>query len=1332
MRRKVKKTVGERPVSECTVNGVKCNFLIDSGSHITSITESFYRNHLQHSLEDANWINLKASNGMNIPVIGLLIANLIVGGKTFPDAHILVVKDPIDSDFQAKKSKVPGILGCNILNDIYDFCNSNVQYEASVDQELIEISNIFQVNVEVAEQVQSRIIENDGLIGYARVSGARNPIVIPPEEAMVLEGTTCNLPANYTALLEGTDTGIPGLLVQPALVTIDKNKVYIPVMNFSKKPIVLQQSIRLASLSSCEVHTKNMSIVVNNDEIIIECEAQGSSEDLPEDWWEQVYYNKDRLSEEKVEMVQTFLKNQRHVFSVKRDEFGFCTIVEHRIELSDGTPIRLPDRRIPHNLIDEVRRQIEDWLKAGVIRESSSPYAAALALARKKNGEVRVCIDFRLLNLKTKMDSYPLPKMEDCIDSLKGAKYFSTLDLASGYLQVPVREEDKHKTAFRALGSLYEFNRMPFGLKCAVACFSRLMGKVFCDYKHENWMEIFLDDILLHTATFEQMLESLEKVFNRLAEHGLKLRPNKCHLFQEEVIYLGHKVSGKGTEPDPGKVAAVEQFPVPDNAKTLLSFLGLAGFYRKYIKNFSKIAAPLTYLTAGYTKKKPSVKLPPYIWTANCQAAFETLKEKLIGAEILGYPDFDLPFRLEIDACSLGYGAILSQVQDGKVVVIAYASKKINEPIQNFSSFKLEFNALHWAVCKKFNDYLIGSKFKVITDSNPLSKVLAAKRTAADMGKLADLAQYDFEITYRSAHNNAAADSLSRNPVSEESYSIGPVFFHEDTAGWETFPEDMMKDYWSGLNLTRGSSLPAELIFAIDESQSMSPSQEHYLQESISVLPSFTSDEMAQKQLDDPHIGILIDFLKSGKKPSTSVLRSHTVTFKKYCRHWNRYVFKNNVLYRRIVHMGNETFQLVLPQTFISGVMKSLHDDMGHLGSDKVVSMVHTKFFWPDVNGSVRNYCKNCHRCTRARPELPKPKVKMGRLRATQPNEMLCIDYLTLDKSSSGHENVLILTDVFSKFSRAIPTKDQTAETTAKVLVNHWFNTYGVVKRIHADQGRNFESDLIKQLCKIYGVQKSRTSAYHPEGNGQAERFNRTLISMLQTLPAEKKKKWPDHLNHLTMAYNSTVHCTTGYSPYFLFFGRMPTLLVENLLDEDEDDSCGDLDGYVLDQRRKLQDAYAHVLQSISAKHEERNEKLQKGKKMDKLEYGTKVILKRRVLGRNKLGDRFEDFPYYIRGPVHEDADGITYRVISLTGDYKVVHRNNMKVVRDNEDAPVLPEDGSGSGSDDDSDDNRVALRRSSRLRGRTAENQADFSTGCVSSNLSVQNSKISKIVIYN
>lgn len=370
-----------------------------------------------------------------------------------------------------------------------------------------------------------------------------------------------------------------------------------------------------------------------------------------------------------------------------------------------------------------------------------------------------MCVDYRLLNTKTRKDAFPLPRIEESLDALAGAQWFSTLDLASGYNQVPVSEQDKPKTTFCTPFGLFEWNRMPFGLCNAPSTFQRLMQWMFGDQQCQSLL-LYLDDIVGFSSSVSQHIQRLEVVLERLQREGLKVKLSKCSFFRHEVSYLGHIISDKGVTTDPAKIEAVAKWPRPGHVSELLFFLGFASYYRRSVEGFAKMAGPLHQLVAklaGTKSQKASEEMFQTAWTSQCEESFEALKAKLTSAPVLAYADFSGPFILETDASHCGLGAVLSQELDGQTRPIAYASWGLwptEQNMNNYSSMKLEFLALKWAMMEKFLEYLLWHRCMVFTDNNPLSYLQSAKLGAVEHRWAAQLAAFNFEIKYWSGRSN--------------------------------------------------------------------------------------------------------------------------------------------------------------------------------------------------------------------------------------------------------------------------------------------------------------------------------------------------------------------------------------------------------------------------------------------------------------------------------------------------------------------------------------------------------------------------------------------------
>ena len=470
----------------------------------------------------------------------------------------------------------------------------------------------------------------------------------------------------------------------------------------------------------------------------------------------------DSLSFEQQRDLRHLLDEYKDVFSREGQPISSTSLVEHEIHTT-GPAIRLPFRRQNPVIRDIEQQQVKEMLRDEVIRPSTSPWASPVVMVKKKDGTMRFCVDFRKMNDATIKDAHPLPRIDDTLESLHGAQYFTTLDLKSGYWQVPIKEEDKEKTAFcTSSGQLYEFNQLPFGLCNAPATFSRLMDRTLAGLAW-NICLYYLDDIIVFSSTWAEHLERLRAVFERLQRANLKLGARKCHLAAREVSFLGYRVTPEGLEPEPRLMEAISKLPPPINVAEVRSFLGLVGYYRRFVKRFSDKAAPLNHLLH---------KDHPWKWTRECQEAFQTLKGEIASRPVSAYPDFSKPFRLYTDASNLGLGAILAQRQDGKERIICCASRTLNNAETNYSTTKKECLAVVWGV-QVFRPFLVATHFEILTDHYALQWLRSMKSTSAILHRwAAALEDYRFTILHRPGKLQGHVDALSRLPTENLMFTL--------------------------------------------------------------------------------------------------------------------------------------------------------------------------------------------------------------------------------------------------------------------------------------------------------------------------------------------------------------------------------------------------------------------------------------------------------------------------------------------------------------------------------------------------------------------------------
>ena len=716
-----------------TLEDTSCPALLDTGSMVSTVTYS-----LAHKLKldihpMDHLLRVEGVGGQILQYLGYVIANIQLPDISQEvEAMFLVVPD------LGYNCTTPVLIGTNILQHLHR--SESVSHE-------YPWSSVFKC---MSAQVKNISVPAKATKAYT----------VPGESGVFIDGIV-HAPlfcGRVTVVAEAPVSPLGGsVVVTPSVQYLapGTSRVCLEVKNYGKQPVHIPSKTILCNLQQAN-------IVPPED-----LKADDNGVPLLEQFdWEDMSV---RLTGLQLEVAKELVQRYNIAFSLHDLDLGRCSKTKHRIPMLDPTNFKLPYHRIPPSMYEEVRKHLQEMLALDAIRVSQSPYASPVVLIRKPNGKIRFCIDFRKLNSRTKKDAYALPRISEMFDSLHGARWFSCLDIKSAYWQVEVEEADKEKTAF-TVGPLgfYECNRMPFGLSNAPATFQRLMENCFGDMNMQSCL-IYLDDIVVFSRTFEEHVQRLSMVFERLIDAGLKLSPEKCKLFQDRIKYLGHIVSVDGISTDPEKIRCVKEWPVPQNISQLQSFLGFVGYYRRFIKDFSKVSRPLYEMLKGSgcnkkkQKRKQSSQSKKFVWQEQHQLAFDKLISMCCNAPVLAYADYTKPFIVHTDASMGGLGAVLLQSQEGKERVIAYASRRLSQSECNYPVHKLEFLALKWAVTDKFHDYLYGNKFTVFTDNNPLTYVLTtAKLDAMGHRWVASLSSYEFDIVYRSGASNRDADALSR------------------------------------------------------------------------------------------------------------------------------------------------------------------------------------------------------------------------------------------------------------------------------------------------------------------------------------------------------------------------------------------------------------------------------------------------------------------------------------------------------------------------------------------------------------------------------------------
>ena len=1130
-------------------NNCGVNLVIDSVSTVTAISSKTYDKINSNSKPPLSQISEQVllADGKAMQISGMCTLKIALG-------HLEVEHDVLVADLESE-----GLLGVDFMS----------KYQCVLN---------FKKNVLEVDGMVIPFRDENSKMRVCRLKVA-STITVSPGEEMVIPGKLVQRGRqDLCGIVEPSETFVEnhGMLVGKTLVNPCNKLIPLRIMNLSSEPKILYQDT--------VVGTFHPAIEID-DESLNETDLKKQSSLVLPVFLNDLYERSSvHLNDREKQLLKSFLVDFQEVFAKSDSDLGRTGLIKHSIDTGNNKPIKQSMRRLPIHQRMEEEKQVKQMLERGVIEKSSSPWSSAIVLVKKKDGSTRCCIDYRMLNKITVNDAYPLPRTDDCFDALVGSKWFSTLDLCSGYWQVEMDPKDKEKTAFICRSGLYHFNVLPFGLCNAPATFERLMELVMAGLQWKVCL-IYLDDIIVYGESFDQELERLKEVFQRLLKANLKLKAKKCALFQKSVNFLGHVVSEQGISADPSKIEAVKNWPVPQNLTEVRSFLGLCGYYRKFVCGFAGIAAPLHKLTE---------KGKRFQWNESCEKAFQTLKKSLIKTPVLAYPDESLNFILDTDASDTGIGAVLSQVQDGYERVIAYASRKLNKAERQYCVTRRELLAIVQFV-KQFKHYLYGRKFLIRTDHGSLRWLMNFKTPEGQLARwLEVLNSFTFDIQHRPGKQHLNADALSRIPCKQcgrfdDSENSVKQDEEENVMACTKKGKDMGNESKSvSIKMEKGTN-------AIESKNAQKNTVTPFVQRlkkdvkvdkvETSWLEGWTNEELKIKQLEDPNLSKLLAWKEHNQsRPPWKDVSSENKYVKSLWSQWERLHVFNGIIYRRWESSDglHVRYQLVIPKQMVDEVLSYLHNapTAGHLGVSRTIASVRYRFYWPCYQADIMKWIKQCDLCASRKPSTHQNKANLKQYLLGEPMERVAIDIMgPLPKSSSGNKYIMIVVDYFTKWAEAYAIPNQETITIADKLVHEFIARFGCPREIHTDQGRNFESKLFKEVCKLFDVDKTRTTPFHPQSDGLVERLNRTLESMLSLYVADNQLDWDQYLDCMMMAYRATPQGSSQCSPNMLMLGRETELPVDLMVGKppcSENNATDEIE-YVCKLREKLEDAHEYA-----------------------------------------------------------------------------------------------------------------------------------------------------------
>ena len=1154
------------------VGGVPVTVLLDTGAAVTLLRQDVWTRALPQrpTLKPWSGATLVSAGGTPLTIHGHACIDFELGGRKFHTDFVVV--SPLTSE---------AILGIDFLQEQLAMIDLG-QKQLRLRKSGCHIALNAPTPVQSCSAIQSvRMMSTVELLPRAVTE-------VP---------AYCETAADGVWLVEETVGKNEHIAVARAIVKPTSASIPVSVVNISDEPVTLYAGMVVASMQPIEPPAEVGSIS--------NVEAEGVDEEKQQMLWQLVEECGSELSSGERDVFYHLLLTYADVFASSTSDLGRTDKLHHSINTGNSPPVRQPVRRIPPSRREEVKGLLNQMLEREIIEPSSSPWASPVVLVQKKDGSTRFCIDYRKLNQVTRKDAYPLPRIDMTLDTLHGSKWFTTLDLLSGYWQVEMKAADKEKTAFCTTEGLFQFKVMPFGLCNAPASFQRLMDLVLTGLQWSQCL-VYLDDIVVLGRSFEEHIQNLNAVFQRLHQSGLRLKPSKCSFFKEQVQYLGHIISRDGVATDPEKTAKVATWPVPTCKRETQQFLGFANYYRRFIKDFAQLARPLHRLTE---------KTAPFTWNGECQTSFDQLRKCLCSAPVLAYPDFSRAFILDTDASDTGIGGVLSQLdENGRERVIAYGSKLLTKSERQYCVTRRELLAVVTYV-RQYRPYLISQKFTLRTDHGSLTWLRNFREPEGQLARwLERLQELDFEVVHRrgTAHKNA--DALSRLPCRQ---------------------------------CGRDTHATAEVAVT-----TLHPSD------------SQTGD-LRQMQLADAVLAPLLQGKEADTKPDIKSFPAVSKAARRLLQIWDQLIVHSGVLCRQFQPTDNAPggLQTVIPEALRTEVLADFHEGPmgGHLGVDKTFSRLRERFYWPGYHRDVQDWCRNCGTCASRKTPAPKARAPLKPIVTSYPLQLVAMDIMgPLPESTAGNSYILVVADYFTRYTEAYPIPNQEAITVATKLVDEFFFRFSPPEQLHSDQGRNFESSIITEVCKLLGIEKSRTTPYHPQSDGLVERFNRTLLDMLATAVTDHPFEWEQHLRRLCLAYNTSIHPTTGHSPFSLMFGRQARMPVDIMLGTTVP-SSSTIPRYVATLRSSLETAYAHVREHMGHQLEQQKKQYDLKTSGCPFKCGDLVWLHSTVVprGKSKKLHRPWTGPYRV---VKKLSD-IVYRLqhTQLRRKRPVVHRNRLK-----------------------------------------------------------------------
>ena len=1110
----------------------QCKVLVDTGASRCCIREDYFNKIPGTSLSLLKGVRIRSATGRDLQTLGRAECAFTLGGRDYKMEFIV-----------CRNLRRPAILGLDFLRQN----RIGTTWTPTGTFALQRGEDILVESIEVCFEDTNPMIT-----AYRHYTvPARSIMIVTAKANMQLQDQGRVFEVNATPSFLDK---YPSMITLPVLHKTDQetreNVPYL-LINLSMEDEEIEKGEELAVMKVCpyqlnEIETEQTDEEeINNieeDKIYEQCDMFDDKTEVDKKFitspaqiesQRKVKLQNAPIADEDRSNFKELCNKYTDIFSRSSEDIGHTPLLKMDIDTGDSPPVCQKPYSLPLKHVEWVTKELEILEKAGVISRSVSPWASPIVIVPKKSepGEPprrRMCVDYRVLNsllppvnkahskAKGILTLVPLPKIDEIYAQLKGSKVYSAIDMRSGYFHLGLSEEAKPKTAFvpgGPHGAKYEFNRCPFGLSQAPAYFQRLVHEVL---KGITFAFGYLDDILIFSPDNKTHLKHLEIVFQRLREADLKLKASKCNFFKRHIQYLGHLVSGEGIEPLPEKLEAVRKMPPPTTPKEVRQFLGLVGYYRKFVPKFADIARPLTNLT------KQDV---PYEWTTKCQEAFEFLKEMLLKEPVLKYPDPGKPYTLFTDASKFAWACVLTQEYehefDGKkrkiLHPITYMSGLFKGSQINWATLTKEAYAIYISV-KKLDHYLQDAEVTLRSDHLPLKSFLQKNTLNTKVNNWAiDITSRCRNIQFECIKGikNTLADTMSRL------IKITPEI--------EQKPEPQGQEF--GYDIFETLEPIETTTHCINELKEEIQTKQNAIPDDLLPIIDLTASQLEDIQMKDKFIKNIVNRLVAKQQPEGKPYYLEGKLLKKY------------------IYDNKQRFEVtVVPPNCAPLLLNLAHDQLGHNGTARTYMLLKRTYYWKGMKTGVSNYVKQCKLCQKQ--NILPVKYVSGHFSAPMaPMEFISMDLIgDFTPSSKGNKYALTVICMLTGYTFCIPIPTKKTSDVITAYIDNVYSKFGGSKKILSDNGTEFKNQLFEKIAKELGVEfKCYTAPYHPQSNGRIEGFHHFLKSCM-TKHISTTMEWDQIVHLATAAYNFFPNEHSKENPFFLMFGRDPRVPLNTLL----------------------------------------------------------------------------------------------------------------------------------------------------------------------------------------